>query len=165
MTKYEILSSASYGIMRRAAGNILVEVAKVPREAGESPAGEYSRPRRGWGDGRRLLRKWRVRACRVSREETGFRAWNACTRKAIRRRLDQGACAPWTPTRGKNVKTHGMSVRATRNPRPLSQVPEVNLPRFAERRPRGTPFQEPPRITRRLQSPDFHALPFVGAPT
>ena len=65
--------------------------------------------------------------------------------------------------RGKEVKIQGVSVRATRNPKPPPRLPEVFLSRWAERSFRGLLFQEPPRSTR--QPPDSHALPSVGAPS
>ena len=79
--------------------------------------------------------------------------------------------APWNPTgskppnpRGKEVNTHGVSVRATRKPTVLFRPAEVSLPRFADRRSLGTLTQAPPRKTRTLQFPySPHALPSLGA--
>ena len=45
------------------------------------------------------------------------------------------------------------SVLATRNPRLMNRSPVRFLPRKAERRYSGLMPQEPPRNTRRLQSP------------
>ena len=66
--------------------------------------------------------------------------------------------------RGKEMKTQGVSVRPTRKPKLLSRKSVAILPRSAERRLSGSKSQEPPRTTRRLQSPAVHAEPFVGAP-
>ena len=66
--------------------------------------------------------------------------------------------------RGKDVRTQGVSVRATRNPMRLTRLPDQYLPRSAERRFLGLACQEPPRSTRRPHSPDVHALPSRGAP-
>ena len=69
---------------------------------------------------------------------------------------------PWTP-RDNEVKTYVLRVRATRNPRPMSRPPVVLLLRPTERRLTGALIQEPPRTTRRLQSPLLHAEPLAGA--
>ena len=69
-----------------------------------------------------------------------------------------------TSIRCKEVRIHGVSVRPTRKPKSSSRPPVTFLPRFAERRFPGTSSQEPPRKTRRPQSPLVHALPSSGAP-
>ena len=61
--------------------------------------------------------------------------------------------------------TQQSSVRATRKPRVrLLRYALRSLSRFAERWSLGLLPQEPPRNTRRLQSPRSHALPSLGAP-
>ena len=80
-------------------------------------------------------------------------------------RAGQGGQRPLgTPKRGKEVKIQGVSVRATRNPSLLIRNPEELPKRPAERRNHGSRYQEPPRNTRRPQSPLRHALPSEGAP-
>ena len=39
------------------------------------------------------------------------------------KKIRPGGKAPWTPTGGKNITIHGVSVRARRKPRPLSRSP------------------------------------------
>ena len=77
--------------------------------------------------------------------------------------IEPGGFAPWTPARGKEVTTHGVSVRARRKPL-LTRFPAVFLRRLAERRYLGMKYQEPPRSTRRVHSPLSHAPPLLGAP-
>ena len=71
---------------------------------------------------------------------------------------------PWPPARGKGLKIQGIIVRATRNPMRSIRFAVVPLRRLAERRYLGLKIQDPPRKTRREQSPLSHAEPFVGAP-
>ena len=71
---------------------------------------------------------------------------------------------PWTPARGKGLKIQGVIVRATRNPLRSPRSAEVSQPRFAERRFLGSLNQDPPRKTRREQSPRCHADPSAEAP-
>jgi hypothetical protein len=61
---------------------------------------------------------------------------------------------------------HGelLKVLPTRKPTSLSRKPVAFLRRWAERRNCGLLYQEPPRATRRLQSPPVFAVPSVGAP-
>ena len=67
---------------------------------------------------------------------------------------------------GKEVKIQGISVRATRNPSKLIRTRNASLKRNAERRSHGLLYQEPPRSTRRTQSPPVtQALPSGGAPS
>ena len=76
---------------------------------------------------------------------------------------DQGGQAPLGTPRGKEARTQGASVRATRNPALTNQTPVVCQRRVAARRNLGSRFHEPPRTTRTLQSPERHALPSLGA--
>ena len=55
-------------------------------------------------------------------------------------------------------------VRATRNPRPAARSLVMPPTRNPERKAEPRFTHEPPRLTRREQSPDSQALPFVGAP-
>ena len=66
----------------------------------------------------------------------------------IERKNSTGGQAPRTPQRGKEVKIHGVSVRATRKPTLSLRFPVSLLPRIAARRPPGALTQEPPRRTR-----------------
>src|ERR1700738_349066 len=59
----------------------------------------------------------------------------------------------------------GASVRPTRKPRSLYRTSVVSLPRLAERRRCGSLTQEPPRTTRRPQSPSVRAEPSAGEPS
>ena len=86
-----------------------------------------------------------------------------------RRYLVQGAPPrappPGPPKRCKDVKTHGVSVLAIRNPTKLTRLEAEFLKRNADRRNPGKLSQEPPRNTRVRQSPPLtQALPSVGAP-
>ena len=83
-------------------------------------------------------------------------------KKNTPKKIGQGL-RPWTPG-GKDVRTQGVSVRATRKPRRLVRAPGELKRRRAERKNTGLLRQEPPRITRRPQFPDVHALPSDGAP-
>ena len=76
---------------------------------------------------------------------------------------NQGAPPPGPP-RGKEVTIHGVSVRATRNPKLTLRMPVTYLWRLADRRFLGLSTQEPPRNTRRPQFPLVQALPSLGAP-
>ena len=80
------------------------------------------------------------------------------------KKIDRGAGAPRPP---QGAKTPGFkaqsSVLATRKPMRMSRSPVEYLRRFAERRFPGSLSHEPPRNTRRSQSPLNHALPSVGA--
>jgi hypothetical protein len=58
-----------------------------------------------------------------------------------------------------------VSVLATRNPKSLTHSPRRTAKRLAERRSRILLLQEPPRSTRRVQSPRVQALPSSGAPS
>ncbi len=79
---------------------------------------------------------------------------------------DQGGQAPLNPPGGdREMKTQGVSVRATRKPRSLFRNPVPMLKRTAERRALGPKPQEPPRKARSEQSPRSQALPSDGAPT
>ena len=79
------------------------------------------------------------------------------------KKIRQGA-SPLDP-RGKEVRIHGASVRATRNPLSLNRSPVPSLLRTAVRRIPGMKSRKPPRRTRRAHSPSVHALPSEGAPT
>src|SRR5215510_3217015 len=57
------------------------------------------------------------------------------------------------------------SGRATRKPTMRKPIAVATAPRDAERRCHGAKFHDPPRMTRRLQSPVVHAEPSFGAPT
>jgi P4 family phage/plasmid primase-like protien len=57
-----------------------------------------------------------------------------------------------------------LRVRPTRMPKSLTRLSEEFQPRSAERRNGGMSLQEPPRTTRRSQSP-LHAESSVGAPS
>ena len=76
----------------------------------------------------------------------------------------KGGRPPLIPPRGKETKTYGASVRATRKPLKSMRLPVVFLLRFAERRILGWLYQEPPRRPRMTQFPLSHALPSDGAP-
>ncbi len=82
----------------------------------------------------------------------------------IERKNSTGGQAPRTPQRGKEVKIHGVSVRATRKPKRMKRIPDTLQTRNAARRSHGPLSQEPPRRTRREQLPVSHALPSDGAP-
>ena len=87
-------------------------------------------------------------------------------RPATRRSVEEnvlGAPPPWTPE-VKDVRTQGVSVRATRKPTLKARKTGLLVTRSAERRYLGTLPQWPPRSIRRPQSPDSHALPSDGAP-
>ena len=75
-----------------------------------------------------------------------------------------GGRAPWTPTRGKDLKIQGVIVRATRNPMMRLRKVEAILKRSAERRSLGKLTQDPPRKTRWEQSPLSQAEPSFGEP-
>ena len=124
--------------------------------------------------GRVRARQSRTDGADVVRDDARGRILDAClsSRLPLQRLYppksgrDKGGLAPpWIPRRGKDVRTQGVSVRATRKPLSLNWAKvEEFLARFAERRVPGSPVQAPPRITRRLQSPLGHALPSVGEP-
>ena len=82
----------------------------------------------------------------------------------LRLKKQAGGGAPWAPTRGKDSKIQGITVRATRNPILRYRYPVEYPLRNAERRYLRLLFQEPPRKTRRAQSPLCHAIPSAGAP-
>ena len=65
---------------------------------------------------------------------------------------------------GKDVKIQGVTVRAIRKPLLSIGRPEVSLRRNAARRSLGLLTHEPPRNTRREQSPLSHADPSAGMP-
>ena len=100
-----------------------------------------------------LRGRWRKRPARGSGPG---RAWRKSPKKPTR------GLRPGLPS--KEVMVQGVNVRAIRNPLPPSRPPVASLLRLAERRLPGPLTQEPPRSTRRLQSPDPHAPPSVGAP-
>ena len=66
-------------------------------------------------------------------------------------------------SQGKEMETHGVSVRATRKPLLSRRSPAAVQSRFVERRCLGPLLQEPPRKTRSEQLPSSHALPSSGA--
>jgi hypothetical protein len=68
-------------------------------------------------------------------------------------------------SRGKSVleRNYRETERASRKPTTLLRKPEVPLRRSAARRNCGSTLHDPPRTTRRLQSPVVLALPSVGA--
>src|SRR5262249_19846515 len=72
------------------------------------------------------------------------------------------------PERGSRICRKGdgywPSALGTRNRRGPWRSPGGYPPRLADRRYHGSWSQEPPRTTRRLQSPAIHAEPSVGAP-
>ena len=73
--------------------------------------------------------------------------------------------APPPDPRGKQVRTQGVSVRATRKPKVTTRFPTLYPRRMAERRNHGMLLHEPPRNTRCPQSPPAtQALPSDGAP-
>ena len=72
--------------------------------------------------------------------------------------------APWTPVRDKGLKIQGVTVRATRNPSRMNRTVAGPLKRYAERRSLGLLSKDPPRNTRREQSPLSQAEPSDGAP-
>ena len=81
-------------------------------------------------------------------------------------KIDQGADAPWTPqeTRMQGTKTQS-NVLATRKPAMKYRKPSEYPKRYAERRCSGALYHEPPRNTRRSQSPPtVQAPPSAGAP-
>jgi hypothetical protein len=61
------------------------------------------------------------------------------------------------------VRIQGVSVLPTRKPPLPLRLPAVSQLRLAARRSPGTSYQEPPRRTRRLQSPLVQAEPSAGA--
>jgi hypothetical protein len=61
-------------------------------------------------------------------------------------------------------KIQGVSDLPSRKPRMTSRPPTVPARRRPARRSRASLAQEPPRTTRRLQSPDVQAEPSEGAP-
>ena len=73
---------------------------------------------------------------------------------------------PHTPLdpSGKGDKDQGVSVLPTRKPSLRLRNPAVPLRRKAARSSPGSTDQEPPRRTRRLQSPVVQAEPSEGAP-
>src|SRR5262249_25941441 len=68
-------------------------------------------------------------------------------------------------SRGDEAQLQGAtSVRATRNPKILPRMSMDSLTRCDERTCPGLLVQDPPRNTRRLQSPAVTAEPSAGAP-
>ena len=81
-----------------------------------------------------------------------------------RRFQSRPGASPLDPS-GKEIKNQGvMSVLPTRKPVLLPRKTGVTQLRKAARRYPGSPPQEPPRRTRRLQSPAVQAEPSAGAP-
>ena len=81
------------------------------------------------------------------------------------RNLARGLPPPGPPQGAKRRRSRTQSnVLATRKPKSLLRFPVEFQLRIAERTTLGSPFHEPPRNTRREQSPEVHALPSAGAP-
>ena len=81
------------------------------------------------------------------------------------RKLARGLPPPGPPQGAKRpgFKTQS-NVLATRKPKSLKRSPAEYQMRDAERTFLGSKLHEPPRNTRRKQSPEVHALPSDGAP-
>ena len=79
------------------------------------------------------------------------------------RKQNRWGLHPPDPSRGKEAKTQGVrSVRATRQPLLLWRLTARSGPRTVAWRTHGPSNQDPPRRTRRLQSPAIQAEPSGG---
>ena len=99
-------------------------------------------------------------------ERPGFRpeTGSSLTRSPPGRQPTSGGPPCREQPLGREVRIHGASVRATRNPMKLLRWRRVKPVRYAVRRSDGLSLHEPPRKMRRQHWPLCHALPFGGAP-